>query len=62
MLENMPIHVGQFYVLIDVIVFKIKKDVHVPLVLRRPFLAIVIVIINVKIENNDLIPTGTAIR
>ncbi|XP_058774677.1 uncharacterized protein LOC131648958 [Vicia villosa] len=47
-LENIPVHICQFYIPIDFIIMDIKEDVNTPIILGRPFLATAGAIINVK--------------
>ncbi|XP_050890663.1 uncharacterized protein LOC127096086 [Lathyrus oleraceus] len=48
MLENVPVRIGQFYIPIDFVIMDIKEDSHIPIILRRPFLATTGAIIGVK--------------
>lgn len=48
MLENIPVHIGQFYIPRDFIVMGIKQDSNIPIILGRPFLATASAIIDVK--------------
>ncbi|XP_050910009.1 uncharacterized protein LOC127123872 [Lathyrus oleraceus] len=48
MLENVPVHIGQFYISTDFIIMDIKEDSNIPIILGRPFLATVGAIIDVK--------------
>lgn len=48
MLENVPVRIGQFYILIDFIIMDIKEDSNIPIILGRPFLATTRAIIDVK--------------
>ncbi|XP_050915113.1 uncharacterized protein LOC127130083 [Lathyrus oleraceus] len=48
MLENIPVRIGQFYILTDFVIMDIKEDSHIPIILGRPFLATVGAIIDVK--------------
>ncbi|XP_050895834.1 uncharacterized protein LOC127102514 [Lathyrus oleraceus] len=50
-LENFPIRIGQFYIPTDFIVMDIKEDSSIPIILGRPFFAIVGAIIDVKKGN-----------
>ncbi|XP_050897403.1 uncharacterized protein LOC127104254 [Lathyrus oleraceus] len=47
-LENIPVQVGQFFIPTDFIIMDIKEDSNIPIILGRPFLAIVGAIIDVK--------------
>ncbi|XP_058726201.1 uncharacterized protein LOC131597525 [Vicia villosa] len=47
-LENVPVRIGQFYILTDFIIMDIKEDVNTPIILGRPFLATAGAIIDVK--------------
>ncbi|XP_058001889.1 uncharacterized protein LOC110672738 [Hevea brasiliensis] len=47
-LENMPLKVGKFFIPIDFVVLEIEEDIHIPIILERPFLATAGAIINVK--------------
>ncbi|XP_057994381.1 uncharacterized protein LOC110671527 [Hevea brasiliensis] len=38
-LENVPLKVGKFFILVDFIVLEIEEDVRTPIILGRPFLA-----------------------
>ncbi|KAJ9178743.1 hypothetical protein P3X46_010600 [Hevea brasiliensis] len=38
-LENIPIKVGKFFIPVDFVVFEMKKDVQIPIILGRPFWA-----------------------
>lgn len=44
----MLMQVGKFYVSVNFIVLEMKENAHIPLIFRRPFLAINIMIIDVK--------------
>ncbi|XP_050893362.1 uncharacterized protein LOC127099689 [Lathyrus oleraceus] len=48
MLENVPVHICQFYIPTDFIIMDIKEDSNIPVILRRPFLATAEAIIDVK--------------
>ncbi|XP_050919113.1 uncharacterized protein LOC127136618 [Lathyrus oleraceus] len=48
MLENVPVRIEQFYIPTDFVIMDINEDSHIPIVLGRPFLAIVGAIIDVK--------------
>ncbi|XP_050908316.1 uncharacterized protein LOC127121935 [Lathyrus oleraceus] len=48
MLENVPIRIEQFYIPTDFVIIDIKEDSHIPIILRRPFLATAEAIIDVK--------------
>ena len=48
MLENIPVRIGQFYIITDFIVMDIKEDSNIPIILGRPFLETVSAIIDVK--------------
>ncbi|XP_058003699.1 uncharacterized protein LOC131180103 [Hevea brasiliensis] len=47
-LENIPIKVGKFFILVDFVVLEMKEDVQIPIILGRPFLATAGAIIDVK--------------
>lgn len=47
-LENVPVCIGQLYILTDFIIMHIKEDVNTPIILGQPFLATVGAIIDVK--------------
>ncbi|XP_021685049.2 uncharacterized protein LOC110668204 [Hevea brasiliensis] len=47
-LENIPIKVGKFFILVDFIVLEMEDDVQIPIILGRPFLASARAIIDVK--------------
>ncbi|KAJ9177086.1 hypothetical protein P3X46_012338 [Hevea brasiliensis] len=47
-LENIPIKVGKFFILVDFIVLEMEEDVQIPIILGRPFLATAGAIIDVK--------------
>ncbi len=38
-LENIPIKVGKFFIPVDFVVLEMEKDVEIPIILGRPFLA-----------------------
>ncbi|KAJ9162843.1 hypothetical protein P3X46_022585 [Hevea brasiliensis] len=38
-LENIPIKVGKFFILVDFVVLEMEEDVEIPIILGRPFLA-----------------------
>ncbi|XP_050878343.1 uncharacterized protein LOC127082162 [Lathyrus oleraceus] len=38
-IENVPVRIGQFYILTDFIIMDIKEDSNIPIILGRPFLA-----------------------
>ncbi|XP_050909147.1 uncharacterized protein LOC127122916 [Lathyrus oleraceus] len=48
MLENVPIRIGQLYIPTEFVIMDIKEDSNIPIILGRPFLAIVGAIIDVK--------------
>ncbi|XP_050908733.1 uncharacterized protein LOC127122436 [Lathyrus oleraceus] len=48
MLENIPVHIGQFYIPTDFIIMDIKEDSNIHITLGRPFLATAEAIIDVK--------------
>ncbi|KAJ9128607.1 hypothetical protein P3X46_034706 [Hevea brasiliensis] len=50
-LENIPIKVGKFFILVDFVVLEMEEDVQIPIILGRPFLANAKAIIDVK--NDD---------
>ncbi|KAJ9173506.1 hypothetical protein P3X46_016629 [Hevea brasiliensis] len=37
--ENVPLKVGKFFILVDFVVLEMEGDVHIPIILGRPFLA-----------------------
>ncbi|XP_058003724.1 uncharacterized protein LOC131180126 [Hevea brasiliensis] len=47
-LENIPIKVGKFFIPIDFVVLEMEEEVHIPIILGRPFLVTARAIINVK--------------
>ncbi|XP_057997167.1 uncharacterized protein LOC131176072 [Hevea brasiliensis] len=47
-LENIPIKVGKFFILVDFVVLEMEEDVQIPIILKRPFLATSRAIIDVK--------------
>ncbi|XP_057997613.1 uncharacterized protein LOC131176574 [Hevea brasiliensis] len=47
-LENIPIKVGKFFILVDFVVLEMEEDVQIPIILGRPFLATAGAIIDVK--------------
>ncbi|KAJ9177627.1 hypothetical protein P3X46_012827 [Hevea brasiliensis] len=47
-LENVPLKVGKFFIPVDFVVLEIEKDIHIPIIFGRPFLAITGAIIDVK--------------
>ncbi|XP_020258775.1 uncharacterized protein LOC109835201 [Asparagus officinalis] len=47
-LEDVPIQVGKFFIQIDFVILEIEEDSNIPIILGRPFLAIVGAIIDVK--------------
>ncbi|XP_044489283.1 uncharacterized protein LOC123213766 [Mangifera indica] len=47
-MENVPIKVGKFYIPVDFVVLEMEKNIQVPLILGRPFLAIAGAIIDIK--------------
>ncbi|XP_057984539.1 uncharacterized protein LOC131169340 [Hevea brasiliensis] len=47
-LENVPLKVGKFFIPVDFVVLKMEEDIHIPIILGRPFLAIAGAIIDVK--------------
>ncbi|XP_021747432.1 uncharacterized protein LOC110713282 [Chenopodium quinoa] len=47
-LEDVPLHVGKFFIPCDFIVMEMEEDAHVPIILGRPFLATAGAIINMK--------------
>ena len=48
MIEDVPVQVGKFHVLVDFVVMDIEEDIPVPIILGRPFLATAGALINVK--------------
>ncbi|XP_021840951.1 uncharacterized protein [Spinacia oleracea] len=46
--EDVPLRVGRFFIPVDFVVLDIDEDVHVPIILGRPFLATAGAIIDVK--------------
>jgi len=49
-LKDVPIRIGQLYILTDFVVMDIREDSHIPILLGRPFLATADAIIDVKKE------------
>ncbi|XP_021858375.2 uncharacterized protein [Spinacia oleracea] len=47
-IEDVPLRVGKFVILVDFVVLDIDEDVHVPIILGRPILATTGAIIDVK--------------
>ncbi len=47
-LENIPIKVGKFFILVDFIILEMEEDVQIPIILGRPFLVTFGVVINIK--------------
>ena len=47
-LEDVPVIVEKFYILMDFVVLDMEEDSQIPIILGRPFLCIVGVIIDVK--------------
>ena len=47
-LEDEPIKVDKFFILVDFVVMEIEEDFHIPIILGRLFLATIGAIINVK--------------
>ncbi|KAJ9169018.1 hypothetical protein P3X46_020488 [Hevea brasiliensis] len=47
-IENIPIKVGKFFILVDFVVLEMEEDVQIPIILGRPFLATAGAIIDVK--------------
>ncbi|XP_057994962.1 uncharacterized protein LOC110658808 [Hevea brasiliensis] len=47
-LENVPLKVGKFFILMDCVVLEMEEDIHIPIILGRPFLATSSAIIDVK--------------
>ncbi|XP_021666346.2 uncharacterized protein LOC110654598 [Hevea brasiliensis] len=47
-LENIPIRVSKFFILIDFVVLEMEEDVQIPIILGRPFLETTRAIIDVK--------------
>ncbi|XP_057993032.1 uncharacterized protein LOC131174021 [Hevea brasiliensis] len=47
-LENIPIKVGKFFIPVDFVILQMEKDVQIPIILGRPFLATAGAIIDVK--------------
>ncbi|KAJ9128976.1 hypothetical protein P3X46_034262 [Hevea brasiliensis] len=37
--ENVPLKVGKFFIPVDFVVLEMEEDVHIPIILGRPFLA-----------------------
>ncbi|XP_050916796.1 uncharacterized protein LOC127131966 [Lathyrus oleraceus] len=51
MLENNLVRIAQFYIPIDFVIMDIKEDTHIPIILKRPFLATVGAIMDVEKGN-----------
>ncbi|XP_058005234.1 uncharacterized protein LOC110635006 [Hevea brasiliensis] len=51
-LENVPLKVGKFFIPVDFVVLEMEEDIHIPIILGRPFLSTAGAIIDVK---NDVI-------
>ncbi|XP_057996489.1 uncharacterized protein LOC110663532 [Hevea brasiliensis] len=47
-LENIPIKVGKFFIPFDFIILEMEEDVHIPIILGRPFLATAEAVIDFK--------------
>ncbi|XP_058000800.1 uncharacterized protein LOC131179101 [Hevea brasiliensis] len=47
-LENVPLKVGKFFIPVDFVVLEMEEDIHIPIILGRPFLATAGAIIDVK--------------
>ena len=47
-IENAIIKVKSFFILVDFIVFDMKENMHIPIILGRPFLATARTLINVQ--------------
>ncbi|XP_058010109.1 uncharacterized protein LOC110649043 [Hevea brasiliensis] len=47
-LENVPLKVGKFFIPVDFVVLEMEEDIHIPIILGRPFLATARAIIDVK--------------
>ncbi|XP_021762511.1 uncharacterized protein LOC110727253 [Chenopodium quinoa] len=47
-LEDVPLHVGKFFIPCDFVVMEMEEDAHVPIILGRPFLATAGAIIDMK--------------
>ncbi|KAJ9129832.1 hypothetical protein P3X46_035238 [Hevea brasiliensis] len=37
--ENVPLKVGKFFIPVDFVVLEMEEDIHIPIILGRPFLA-----------------------
>ncbi len=48
MLENIPIKVGKFFILVDFVILEMEEDVQIPIIFGKPLLATVRAIIDVK--------------
>ncbi|KAJ9147268.1 hypothetical protein P3X46_029445 [Hevea brasiliensis] len=46
--ENVPLKVGKFFIPVDFVVLEMEEDVHIPIILGRPFLATAGAVIYVK--------------
>jgi Aspartyl protease len=53
-LEGIPIQVGKFFIPIDFVVYNMKEDPDIPIILGRPFLITTGAKIDVKYEKNSL--------
>ncbi|XP_021645806.2 uncharacterized protein LOC110639246 [Hevea brasiliensis] len=47
-LENVPLKVGKFYILINFVILNMEENSHIPIILGRPFLITVNALIDVK--------------
>jgi hypothetical protein len=47
-LEDVPVRVGRFYIPVDFVVLNMEEDVHIPIILGRPFLHTAGAVINVR--------------
>lgn len=47
-IENVPIRVGKFYILVDFIVLELEKDAHIPIILGWQLLTTTKIIIDIK--------------
>ncbi|XP_058003777.1 uncharacterized protein LOC131180166 [Hevea brasiliensis] len=66
-LENVPLKVGKFFIPVDFMVLEMEEDNHIPIILRRPFLATAGAIIDVKNDEKeapqvDLKPLPSTLR
>ncbi|XP_057989276.1 beta-glucosidase 12-like [Hevea brasiliensis] len=53
-LENVPLKVEKFYIPVDFVILDMEENSHMPIILKRPFLATACALINVKGEKLTL--------